>query len=141
MDDTIHDNIGLGCNGSTFPLFQDSVIDENICSLNAKQRQLFKVTNKWSRDYMKDLSCKTMKNIKPFHIFLAGGAGVGNSHLIKIIYISISKEVLYKGGHSEKPRIILLAPTGVAAIKTDGTASHTALSITVGSKLCQANEF
>ena len=136
----IHADIGLGRNGSTLPLYQDSVISENIRSLNAKQRQLFEVIHKWSRDYMKNLSSKTIKNIKPFHIFLTGGAGVGKSHLIKTIYMSMNKVLMYKGRHPEKPRILLLAPTGVAAINIDGAAIHTALGITVGSKLYPLND-
>ena len=139
-DDMIHADIGLGRNGSTLPLYQDSIISENIRSLNAKQRQLFEVIHNWSRDYMKNLSSKTIKNIKPFHIFLTGGAGVGKSHLIKNIYMSISKVLMYKDGHPEKPRILLLAPTGVAAINTDGTTIHTTLGITVGSKLYPLND-
>ena len=125
-DDMIHADIGLGGNGCTVLLYQYSVISENIRSLIAKQRQLFEVTHKWSRDYMKNLSSKTIKNIKPFHIFFTEGAGVGKSHLIKTIYMSISKVLIYKGGHPEKPRILLLAPTGAAAIYIDGTTIHTA---------------
>ena len=139
-DDMIHADIGLSRYGSTLPLYQDSAISENICSLNAKQRKLFEVIHKWSRDYMKNLSSKTIKNIKPFHIFLTGGAGVGKSHLIKTIYMSISKVLMYKGGHPEKPRILLLAPTGVAAINIDGTTIHNALRITAGSKLYPLND-
>ena len=47
---------------------------------------------------------------------------------------------MYKGGHPEKPRILLLAPTGVAAINIDGTTIHTALGITVGNKLYPLND-
>ena len=86
-DDVIHANIGLACNGSTLPLYQDYVISENIRFLNAKQRQLFEVIHKWSRDYMKNLSIKTVKNIKPFHIFLTGGAGVAKSVIYKGINV------------------------------------------------------
>ena len=46
---------------------------------------------------------------------------------------------MYKGGHPEKPRILLLAPTGVAAINIDGTTIHSALG-TVGSKLYPLND-
>ena len=82
----IHADIGLGGNGYTVPLYQDSVISENICSLNAKQRQLFEVIHKWSRDYMKNLSSKTVKNIKPFHIFLTGVLELG-SHVSSKLFI------------------------------------------------------
>ena len=89
---------------------------------------------------MNNLSCKTIKNIKPFHIFLSGGAGFGKSHLIKTIYISISKVQMYDGGHPEKPRILLLAPADVPTINTDGTTIHTALGITAGSKSYPLND-
>ena len=56
----MHADIGLGGNGYTLPLYQDSVISENIPSLNAKQRQLCEVIHKWSRGYMKNLSSKTI---------------------------------------------------------------------------------
>ena len=81
-----------------------------------------------------------MKKVKPFHIFLTGGGGVGKSHLIKTIYMSINKVLMYKGGNPEKPRILLLAPTGVAAVNIDGTTIHTALGINVGGKLYPLND-
>ena len=86
----------------------------------------------WARDYVKNLSSRYVKYINPFHIFLTDGAGVGKSHLIKTIFMSISKLLSFKGGDPEKPRILILAPTGVAAINIDGTTIHTALRINVG---------
>ena len=68
-----------------------------------------------------------MKKVMPFHIFLTGGGGVGKSHLMKTIYVSIDKVLRYKGGNPEIPRILLLAPAEVAAVNIDGTAIHTAL--------------
>ena len=109
---------GFSC--STHPVFPDSLINENIRSLNVKQRQVFDVIHKWARDYVKNLSSKHVKYIKPFHIFLTGGAGVDKSHLIKTIFMSISKLLSFKGGDPEKPRILILAPTGVATINIDG---------------------
>ena len=42
---------------------------------------------------------------------------------------------MYKGGDPEKPRILLLAPTGVAAININGTTIHSGLGKNVGSTL------
>ena len=82
-----------------------------------------------------------MKYIKPFHIFLTGGAEVGKSHLIKTIFKSNSKLLSFKGGDPEKPRIFILAPTGVTAINIDGTTTiHTALGINVGDMLYPLND-
>ena len=86
------------------------------------------------------LNYKIIKNIKPFHILLSRDAGHGKSHLMKTIYMSISKVLIYKDDHQEKPRILLLALTDVAVIHIDGTAIHTALGITVGIKLYSLND-
>ena len=81
-----------------------------------------------------------MKKIKSFHIFITGGAGVGKSHLIKTIYLSLSKVLGYKGGDVDKPRILLLAPTGVAAVNINGTTIHSGLGINVTTKLYPLND-
>ena len=53
----------------------------------------------------------------------------------------MSLQVLgYKGGDADKPRIFLLAPTGVAAININGTTIHSGLGINVGSKLYPLND-
>ena len=136
LDDELTSNFpesGLSC--STDPVFQDSLINENIRSLNVKQRQIFDVIHKWVRDYVKNLPSKHVKYIKPFHIFLTGGAGVGKLHLIKTMFMSITKLLSFKGGDPENPRILFWAPTGVATIDIDGTTIHTALGINVGHKM------
>ena len=48
--------------------------------------------------------------IPPFQILVTGGAGVGKSHLIKTVFLSVSKLLLYKGGEPEKSRILFLVP-------------------------------
>ena len=63
----------------------DNVITENIRSLNMKQRKIFNFVHEWSRDFTKSLGCKIHQNVKPFYIFITGGAGVGKSYLIKNI--------------------------------------------------------
>ena len=55
---------------------------------------------------MKNLPSKHVKYIKPFHIFLTGGAGVGKLRLIKTMFMSITKLLSFKGGDPENPRIL-----------------------------------
>ena len=107
----------------------DDVINQKIRSLNLKQRQMFSKVHKWARDYTKNLSCKTTKERLPFHIFLTGDGGAGKSHLVKTIYHAMHKLLLRHGGSPEKARILLLAPTGVAAININGTTIHSGLCI------------
>ena len=47
----------------------------------------------------------------------------------------LSKVLMDKGGELEKPRVLLLAPTGVAAININGTTIHSALGTNVGGTL------
>ena len=84
----------------------DNVINKNIRSLNMQQREIFNFVHKWSRDFIKSLGCKIHQNVKPFYIFITGGAGVGKSHLIKTIYMSLNKVLIYKSGELKKTRIV-----------------------------------
>ena len=110
-------------------LLPDVEINARIRSLNQQQREVFDVIHKWGRDFVKNLSSKVSRNIEPFHIFLTGGGGVGKSHLLTTIYHSLSKLLMYRGGEPTKERILVLAPTGVAAINVNGTTIHTGLII------------
>ena len=79
-------------------VFQDS-ISENVSSLNPKQRQVFEIILQWSRDYIKSLSRKVVKKVKPLHIFFTRNGGVGKLHLAKTIYTSVNQLLIYKGGN------------------------------------------
>ena len=80
-------------------------------------------------------SCKVIRKIKSFHIFITDSAGVGKSHLIKTFFLSLNKDLGYKDGDADKPKFFLLAPTGVAAININEATIHSGLRIKVGSKL------
>ena len=67
------------------PAIPDNIINENIKYLSMKQREVFDLIHKWSRDYIKSLRCKVIKKVKLFHIFITGGAGFRKFHLIKTI--------------------------------------------------------
>ena len=105
------------------------MINENIQSFKKGQFQVFDVVHKWARDYIKYRSCKVALQLKPFDIFVTCGAGVRKSHLLKTIQMNINKLLMRKGRGPDKPRILLLAPTGVVAINIDGTTTHSALRI------------
>ena len=109
-------------------------------TLNMKKREVFNFIHKWSRDYIKSLSCKVIKKVTSFHIFITGGVRVGKSHLIKTIFLSLNEVFEYKGGDADKPRILLLAPTGVAATNINETTIHSGLGFNVGSKLYPLND-
>ena len=101
-----------------------------IRSLNGKQREIFDVVLDWGKKLIQNIKRNvTTVPLEPLRIFLTGGGGVGKSHVIKCIYNCLSKLLSYKGDELGKPRVIKLAPTGIAAINIDGTTIHTGLSM------------
>ena len=49
--------------------------------------------------------------------------------MIKTIYQSVSKLLLYRGERLDKPRVLLLVPTGVSSININDTTLHSALGL------------
>ena len=49
--------------------------------------------------------------------------------------MSITKLLMHKGGNPEKTRIIVLAPTRVAAVTISGTTTPSGLRVNVRSKM------
>lgn len=78
------------------------------------------------------------KNVSPINLFITGGGGCGKSHLIKTIYNSVTKLLLYHGGDPHKLR--MLAPNGVSAINIDGTTIHSGLNIPCRGSLLPLND-
>ena len=70
--------------------------------------------------------------MEPLHIFLTGDAGCGKSFLMKIICQALTKTLSYGNSSVDKTKVLLMAPTGAAAINIDGTTIHTALNMPVG---------
>ena len=68
-------------------------------------------------------------HVEPFYLFITGGGGAGKSHSIKAIYHTAVKTFRQNPINPELPTVILMAPTGVAAINIDGTTINTGLAI------------
>ena len=100
------------------------MINENVRSLSDKQHHIFDIVHKWSKYYIKNLNLWVLKKIAPFYIFLTGGGFLDISHLTKTIHMSLTKTLMYKRRSQEKTRILSLAPTGVAAINTEGSIAQ-----------------
>ena len=111
-------------------IWSEDEILENINSLNSKQRDVFNVVHNWAKDYV-----KYNGKVKPIHIFLSGSGGTGKSHLVKTIYNAVSSTFLLRSKDAEKPRVLLLGPTGISAVNIGGTTIHSALGIRPGAKL------
>lgn len=108
-------------------------------SLSTEQREVFDIFV----DYMKKLvsSKKTgIFNEIPPQIIATGGAGVGKSFLIIVLVKFIEKILRLPGDHPEKPKVALLAPTGIAASLIGGTTIQTGLSFKFGRDYLPLND-
>ena len=121
-------NTGTSCSERSCVL-PDKEVNEKIRSLNTKQREVFDKVFSWASKYVKNRNNTEAPSVQPLHIFLTGQGGCGKSHLIKTIYHAVSKLLLRKDSNPEKPRVLLLSPTGVAAVNISGTTIHSALGI------------
>ena len=122
------DDIGVPVPVDTIYLHDDD-IGVLIRSLNHKQRQVFDYIYHWARNVVKHRFSIVPNKLQSFHLFLTGGSGCGKSHLIKTVYQSVSKLLLYRGERPDKPRVLLLAPTGDSSININGTTLHSALGL------------
>ena len=68
--------------------------------------------------------------LEPLHIFLTGNVGCGKSFIMKVLYQSSTKVLSYGNVVSlDKPKVLLMTPTGVPEINLDGTTIHAALNM------------
>lgn len=104
---------------------------EIVNSFNSKQREIFNVVHRWSKDYIKHNG----QHFEPIHMFFAGSEGRGKFHLVKIIYHGLSKILLYHCKENEKRRFLLPRPTGISAVNILETTIHSRLGMKFGSKL------
>jgi hypothetical protein len=109
----------------------NDIFYDMCATLNIKQRDLLNYIIIWCHLNLWSDECI---DTQPFYTFLSGGAGVGKSHLIKVI-AEYCKRVLKRHGQNlEQPSIMLTASTGKAASGIDGITLHSAFRLPVKSK-------
>ena len=107
----------------------DDELRECVRSLNKRQRYAYDIIIAWCRSKMKNMNSLKHEEVKPMYVFITGGAGAGKSHLIQTIYHTVTKTFRHPPMNPELRTVLLMAPTGVAAINIDGTTINTALAI------------
>ena len=107
----------------------DDELRKSVRSFNSKQRLAYDTVLTWCRTKVINLNSKEVCQIDPLYLFVTGGGGTGKSHLIKAVYHTALKTLRHGSSNPEKATILLMAPTGVAAININGTTMHTALAI------------
>ncbi|XP_078375419.1 uncharacterized protein LOC144658809 isoform X2 [Oculina patagonica] len=107
----------------------DDELRNSVRTLNVKQRFTYDIVLSWCRKMIKNVNCVNKQTIKPIHIFVTGGGGGGKSHLIRTIYHTAVNTFKYTALNPSLPAVLVMAPTGVAAINISGTTVNTALGI------------
>ena len=107
----------------------DDALRESVRCLNDKQRSAYNIVLKWCREKIKNLNNLKPQIVELNYLFVTGGAGAGKSHLIKTIHHTAVKVFKQRSSNPELLSVLLIAPTGVAAININATTIHTALSI------------
>ena len=79
-------------------ILPDDEIAAGINSLNSKQREVFNVVHTWPKSYVK----YDGHNGERIHIFLSGSGNKSESHLVRVIYKTISKTFFYHCKDPEK---------------------------------------
>ena len=95
--------------------------------MNVTQRQIFDYVLTWAKEKVKQKRSIKPKAVKPFNLFISGSGGVRKSHLMKTICLSVTRLLQYHGGSPEILRVLILASTGPASIKVNGTTVHSLL--------------
>ena len=108
---------------------RDDELRDAVRSLNVKQRITYDVVLSWCRNSIKNVNCLNKETIEPIHIFITGGGGGGKSHLIRTIYHTAVNMFKYSAVNPSLPTVLLMAPTGVAAVNISGTTVNTGLAI------------
>ena len=104
---------------------------ESINSLNSMQNGVFNVFHNSVKEYGKYNGF----NIKPVHTLLSGTGDTGKSHLVKSTCNTVSEILPINCKKTDKPRVLLLGPTGISAINIGETTIHCTLGIKLGVKL------
>ena len=112
-------------------LMSDNGLNSKIQLLNQKQRKLFNKVQSLAKKYVQNKLTADPLEHEPLHMFLTGHAVCGKSLLMRLIYQSLTKILSYRSILVDKPKALFMAPTGVAAIKIDGTTTHTTFNIPV----------
>ena len=96
-----------------------------INSLNSQQRKIFDDFNERITDPEDEI---------PFYLYIGGEAGTGKSYLLNLMIQSTNRLPNYSGQSLDKPRCLVMAPTGVAAYIVKGSTIDSSLGIQPQSK-------
>ena len=100
-----------------------------ILSLNFQQCKIFNEVQDWAKKKIKARNSNKKVSVDLLWLFITGGADVGKSHLKKTICMFLAKTFNLYSGSPDKPKVLILAPTGVAAININGSTINSGFII------------
>ena len=100
-----------------------------ILSLNFQQRKIFNEVQDWAKKKIKARNSNKEVSVDSPRLLITGGAGVGKYYLMETICTFLTKNFNLYSGSKDKPKVLILSPTGVAAININGTTINSWLSI------------
>ena len=98
-------------------------------SLNFQQRKIFNEVQDWAKTKIKARNSNKEVSVDSPRLLITGGAGVGKYYLMETICTFLTKNFNLYSGSKDKPKVLILSPTGVAAININGTTINSGLSI------------
>ena len=97
------------CSGGLQQIASVQVDDDDVwkavCSLNLRQCKTFNIVCHWARSKLKQMNSIFKNVVESLHEFIIGGAGVGKSHLVKILTFFFFKLLIYIDEHQIKKSI------------------------------------
>lgn len=88
----------------------------------------------WATETVKQQGLVKSKIVKSFYFLLSESGGVEKCQLIKTTFQSVRKALQFHGSSTDKPRVSVLAPTGVGSIS--GMIIYSTLGIPFPARLC-----
>ena len=83
----------------------------------------------WAKKKTKARNSNKKLSVDTLRLFITGGVGVGKSHLMKTICMFLTKIIILYSESPDKTKVLILGPTGAAAININGTTINSGLSI------------
>ena len=120
----LSEDIGIPSTAAnTDQLILNEVPDQEYC-------HIVQTLNKEQKEFFHHILHLMKTSNDPFYYFLSGGAGVGKSHVTKVLY---QAALIYSnpkaGDDFHQVKVLMLAPTDKAAYNIKGNTIHSALAI------------
>ena len=113
----------------TIKILLPTEIRQSVRSLHEEQRKIFDVVANFAHQFLRG------SNPTPPLIIVQGEAGTGKTKLINSIMNYVSSIFASGGSELDKPKALVVAPTGMAASLVNGNTLHSTFQLNFGDEL------